>query len=77
MALGFGLCFGLGGGLTYTVPLVCGYRYDSSQKGWISGVVLSGFGASALIFNQIQASIVNPHNAKPEVEYSELPYLSV
>lgn len=70
MALGFGLCFGFGGGLTYTVPLVVGYRWDSTQKGWISGVVLAGFGASALIFNQVQTAIVNPHNLKPEVEYS-------
>lgn len=109
MALVYGLCFGFGGGITYTIPLACGFRWDSHQKGWISGVVLSGervrtggrarfaekhdshtsicialpkhtlsctpirpgFGASALIFNQVQSAIVNPHNLKPEVVYSE------
>ncbi len=69
MALGFGLCFGFGGGLTYTVPVVCGFRWDSSHKGWVSGVVLSAFGMSSLFFNQIQAAIVNPHNLKPDVQY--------
>jgi MFS family permease len=74
MALCFGLCFGFGGGLTYTVPLVCGYRWDAEKKGWISGVVLSGFGASALVFNLVQSKLVNPDNLKPEIEYKNHRY---
>ena len=69
MIFTYGVLFGFGGGLTYTVPLVCGYRWEPNRKGLVSGIVLSGFGLSALIFNQIQSSLVNPDNLKPEVEY--------
>ncbi len=65
----YGLLFGFGGGLTYTVPLVCGYRWEPNRKGLVSGVVLSGFGLSALVFNQVGAAFCNPDNLKPEVEY--------
>ena len=54
MIFTYGLGFGFGGGLTYTVPVVCGYRWDPARKGLISGTILSGFGLSALIFNQVR-----------------------
>lgn len=69
MTCTYGLLFGFGGGLTYTVPLVCGYRWEPERKGLVSGVILSGFGLSALVFNQIQSVLVNPHNLKPDVVY--------
>ena len=69
MTCTFGVLFGFGGGLTYTVPLVCGYRWEPKRKGLVSGVVLSGFGLSALVFNQVQAALVNPGNLKPDVQY--------
>jgi MFS family permease len=72
-----GVLFGFGGGLTYCVPLVCGYRWEPKRKGLVSGVVLSGFGLSALVFNQVQSALVNPKNLKPDVEYKVRDSLSV
>lgn len=69
MTFTYGVLFGFGGGLTYTVPLVCGYRWEPKRKGLVSGMVLSGFGLSALVFNQVQAALANPGNLKPDVEY--------
>jgi MFS family permease len=50
----YGVGFGVGIGLTYVAPLMCGYRWDPDRKGLVSGWVLAGFGAGALVFNQVR-----------------------
>lgn len=53
LCLCYGGLFGMGVGLSYTPPLVCGYKHFPQHKGLVSGFVVSGFGAGAFVFNQV------------------------
>ena len=54
-----------GTGIGYFPPLMCGWEWLSEQKGVVTGVVLSAFGFSALIFSFISLAIMNPDNISP------------
>lgn len=61
----YGLMFGVGIGLAYSAPLVCGARWVPQRKGLINGVVTAGFGLGAFAFNFVITALVNPHNNSP------------
>eukprot|EP00117_Sycon_ciliatum_P001390 scpid48894/ scgid7074/ Oxalate:formate antiporter; Oxalate:formate antiport protein; Oxalate:formate exchange protein len=63
----YGLMFGLGVGLAYVNPLSCAMRWMPSHRGFANGIVVAGFGAGALIFDQVQTKYINPHNLKVSV----------
>ena len=65
LALTYGLLFGVGVGLAYTMPLVCGMRWLPQRKGLINGVVTAGFGLGACVFNLIMTRYLNPDNVAP------------
>ena len=58
----YGLMFGLGVGIAYIGPIASAVRWMPRWKGVTIGIVLSGFGLSALIFDPIQTVYINPHN---------------
>ena len=62
----YGIMFGLGIGLAYVGPLACAMRWLPKWKGLASGIVVSGFGLSALIFNTVQTGYINPRNVSPD-----------
>jgi len=61
LVLTFGCGFGVGVGMVYVAPIVCGYRWVPNNKGLVSGVVVGGFGGGAFVFNYIATAIVNPN----------------
>ncbi|CBZ53542.1 hypothetical protein NCLIV_033285 [Neospora caninum Liverpool] len=60
----FGVLQGIGLGLAYTAPLLCGLAWFPDQK--------AGFGTGALLFSPLQAAFLNPLNIPP----SQAPYAS-
>ena len=68
---GFMLCYGigfpLGIGTCYWVPIMCGWEWFPNNKGFITGLILCGYGFGAFIFGFITTSIANPENLKVEV----------
>eukprot|EP00904_Undaria_pinnatifida_P001754 jgi/Undpi1/1157/HiC_scaffold_10.g04619.m1 len=58
--------FGVGLGIAYTCPLVCGYAWMPDSKGKVSGFILAGFGASAAVFDAVATVVVNPGNVSPD-----------
>ena len=59
---------GLGSGVCYFVPLVCGWEYFPKRKGFVSGVILAGFGFSSFIFSLLSTHLVNPNHENPTIE---------
>jgi len=57
-----GMLFGLGSALVYTIPIVCSYRWLPNHKGLVSGVIVAGYGAGALVFDQVSTAYTNPEN---------------
>ena len=59
----FGACFGAGIGLCYLPPMICGWEYFPNRKGFVSGVVICGFGLGSFIFSFVALALVNPDKA--------------
>ena len=53
---------GLGCGMCYLVPLICGWEWFPKNKGLVTGCCLCGFGFGSLIFTQVSTELVNPDN---------------
>ena len=66
LLLSYGLLFGLGIGIAYVGPLSCAMRWMPRWKGVMAGLVLSGFGLGALVFDPIQTVYINPHNRESD-----------
>ena len=49
----YGLMFGVGLVLSYTQPMVLAMKWFPRKKGLVCGIIESGFGLSALIFDQV------------------------
>ena len=65
--LTFCLGFGMGIGLAYMVPILCGWDWFPNNKGMVSGVVLTGFGLGTFVFSYIAIEIVNPEDESPNL----------
>ena len=57
-----GIIYPIGGGLVYLVPILCGWEWFPSNKGLVSGLILSGYGLGGFIFGLISTKLVNPNN---------------
>ena len=60
--LTYGIIFGIGIGISYPNILVIVMKWYPNNKGIVNGIVLCGFGISALIFDKIQTILINPNN---------------
>lgn len=48
------------------VPVHHGWLWFPGQPGLVSGLVIGGFGLSALIFDNVSTAIINPQNLKTD-----------
>ena len=62
MLLTYGIMYGTGVGVAYIGPLSSAMKWMPKWKGIANGVVVSGFGLGALIFDAVQTAYVNPEN---------------
>jgi MFS family permease len=61
--LTYGIMYGIGVGVAYIGPLSSAMKWMPKWKGIANGIVVSGFGLGALIFDAVQTGFVNPKNA--------------
>ena len=57
---------GLGCGMCYLVPLICGWEWFPESRGIVSGMTLCGYGFGSFIFSQVSTHLVNPNNEKAD-----------
>lgn len=71
--LSYGLMYGIGVGVAYIGPLSSAMKWMPKWKGIANGVVVSGFGLGALIFDAVQTGYINPDNvvATPQPEHPD------
>ena len=65
--LTYGIIFGIGIGISYPNILVIVMKWYPNNKGLVNGLVLCGFGISALIFDKVQTILINPKNLEQDV----------
>ena len=46
----YGILFGFGVGLSYFIPLMCGWEWLPNNRGFVSGIVVGGFGFGSFFF---------------------------
>ena len=61
----YAVLFGLGIGVSYTSPMMAGWKWLPNKKGLVSGAILMGFGAGGFLFNIIGTNLVNPRKHNP------------
>jgi OFA family oxalate/formate antiporter-like MFS transporter len=61
----YALMFGFGVGIGYTAPMGAAWKWLPAQKGMVSGVILTGFGAGGFVFNMIGTKLFNPKGLNP------------
>ena len=64
---------GLGCGMCYMVPLICGWEWFPTSKGLVTGCTLGGYGFGSFIFSQVSTKLVNPDNKQADVSDPENP----
>ena len=55
--------FAFNHGLSYMAPIQNGWLWFPDKPGLISGIIISGFGSGALIFDNVLTALINPDNA--------------
>jgi MFS transporter, OFA family, oxalate/formate antiporter len=58
----YGALNGIGNGMLYMVPLVCGWEYFPQNKGIVTGLIVGSFGFASFGFGIMSTKLVNPHN---------------
>lgn len=56
----YSILFGMGIGLSYTVPMAAGWKWLPEYKGLVSGGILTGLGAGGFLFSLIGSKTANP-----------------
>ena len=64
----YGICSGIGTGMTYMIPLVCCMEYFPNNKGLISGIIMGSYGLGSFIFNLVATEIVNPNGENADIK---------
>jgi MFS transporter, OFA family, oxalate/formate antiporter len=64
----YAVLFAVGIGLDYFTPLMCGWEWMPERRGFVSGIIIGGFGFGTFIFALISTAIVNPNNVKPTLK---------
>jgi OFA family oxalate/formate antiporter-like MFS transporter len=67
---------GLGCGMCYLVPLICGWEWFPDRKGMVSGVTLGGYGFGSFIFSLVSTHLVNPDGVNPSIKDPNNPTLT-
>lgn len=61
----YAVMFGAGIGLSYTSPMIAGWKWLPEKKGLVSGAILTGFGAGGFFFSLLGTKLVNPNSLNP------------
>ena len=56
------MAFSWNHGMTYMAPVHHGWLWFPNNAGMVSGIILSGFGAGPLIFDNLFTHLINPDN---------------
>ena len=64
----YGAFNGIGCGMMYMVPLVCGWEYFPNHKGVVTGIIVGAYGFASFGFGLISTDLVNPNNDAPVCE---------
>ena len=59
---------GIGSGMCYLVPLICGWEWFPKSKGLVTGCTLGGYGFGSFIFALLSTKLVNPNNIQANVK---------
>jgi len=62
------ISMGVGKGFAYITPIVICWEYFPLNKGFVSGVILCGFGLASFLFGFVVKAIINPEGAEPTIE---------
>ena len=66
------LCYALGGGIgcgiCYLVPLVCGWEYFPHRRGLITGIIISSYGFGAFMWALLSTRLCNPDSLDPDIQ---------
>lgn len=68
--LTYGVMIGIGTGFSYIGPMSIAMKWFPDRKGLANSAILFGYGASAIIFDQVQTFYINPNNYAPDKPYS-------
>jgi MFS family permease len=61
----YAVLFPIGIGIVYWPPIICAWEWFPERKGFVSGLIVSGYGFASFISGFITTAIVNPQNIKP------------
>ena len=64
----YGFFSGIGCGMMYMVPMVCGWDFFPARKGLVTGCVVGAYGLGSFIFTQVSYLVINPGNAEAEIK---------
>ena len=53
---------GVGIGLSYSAPILCGFKHFKQNKGIVTGVITTGTGAGPFLFGLVATTFVNKEN---------------
>ena len=67
---------GLGCGMCYMVPLICGWEWFPEKKGLVTGCTLGGYGFGSFIFSLVSTHLVNPDNLQADVKDPDDPNIT-
>lgn len=60
----FGVCFGVGIGMLYVVPIYNAYKYFPNRKGLVGGIIMCSYGIGTIIAINVALFLINPDNEK-------------
>jgi len=60
----FAISFGICNGLAYTIPLKVCWDHYPNRIGFVTGVIICGFGIGSFLFGLVSTLIINPNNLK-------------
>ena len=63
--IGYALIQGFGAGMCYMSPLICAWEWFEDKKGFVSGLMVAGYGFSSFLFSLLSTELVNPKDEKP------------
>lgn len=70
----YSLSWAINAGIAYFAAMHHGWFFFPDKPGFASGVILSGFGGGAVIFDNVSTALINPHNISinNKVEFDQM-----
>ncbi|CAG9480637.1 monocarboxylate transporter, putative [Plasmodium vivax] len=65
LCLFMGVLYGLGYGISFTIPLSCAYKHFKKNRGLVSGIVISAISLSPFLYCPLQTLLINRNNVLP------------